>query len=420
MNRSVYKYPLDNPSMPTASSFKSLYQNKIVNVGSVYPLGFRTVILFLDHNARRADGLSGGRNLKGDKMYSAQDISRWAFAAITFSTELKGDHDSIIRMDHLKESNYIDGVISRRYIAPVVICLTQKLFSILKRICIFRASERNKEQARSVECDQTDLRNIFKITSELRTKIWKRLQSGLTLKDVPLVNASGSVSSSCGPTCDVDTCHTFDVDKDQWWHTKFTARNSTASLRLRLRDQWSSSSVYSDRTRIYKANKAIFKLEGAWTVCRLHWASHCPNLEESWPTRQTRSWWQSYSLPARKAEGDRTSERLPPLKFSANSKALWPTKPTVKPWTSSPRIRSRSERPLVTRPFTSSAPKNADATNPFIDPSTTVWVGFSRFSRRNKAWKMAIERYVLRPLGIKITDAEHTKKVDVEVVSRKP
>ena len=116
----------------------------------------------------------------------------------------------------------------------------------------------------------------------------------------------------------------------------------------------------------YKANKAIFKLKGPGQYADFTGPRICPNLEESGPTRQTRSWWQSYSLPARKAEGDRTSEGYLYWSFPVQLlKALWPTKPTVKPWTSSPRIRSRSERPLVTRLSPVRHQKNADATNPF-------------------------------------------------------
>ena len=170
----------------------------------------------------------------------------------------------------------------------------------------------------------------------------------------------------------------------------------------------------------YKANKAIFKLKGPGQYADFTG----PRIAQTWknpgrPDKRVRDGnLTAYQHAKQKATG------LPKgylyWSFPVNSKALWPTKPTVKPWTSSPRIRSRSERPLVTRPFTSSAPKNADATNPFfIDPRQRFWAGSPVFSRRNKAWKMAIERYVLRSLGIKITEAETWVKVDVEVVFTK-
>lgn len=151
-------------------------------------------------------------------MYSVPQDIQDEFAAITFSTESKVTTTQLSEWI-TQESNYIDGVISRRYIAPVVKASYPEAFSILKRICIFRVSERVKNKlevksnATQTDSEQKYIQNYVRTPNQDLEAIAK---GNLLLKDVPLVNASGSVSSSCGPTCDVDTCHTFDVDKDQW------------------------------------------------------------------------------------------------------------------------------------------------------------------------------------------------------------
>lgn len=118
-----------------------------------------------------------------------------------------------------QESNYIDGVISRRYVAPVSSGTYPEAYSILKRICIFRVSERvkNKIEVKSnvsqLDTEQKYTENFIRTPNHDLESIAK---GNLILKDVPLISASGDSGSSCGPTCDVTTCHTFDVSEQQW------------------------------------------------------------------------------------------------------------------------------------------------------------------------------------------------------------
>ena len=117
-----------------------------------------------------------------------------------------------------QESNYIDGKISVRYVTPVVSGYTSA-YSILKRIAIFRVCERvkNKIEVKSnvsqANSEEKYIENYIRTPNYDLDQIAK---GNLILKDVPLVNSSGDVGSSCGVECDTSTCHTFDVGKQQW------------------------------------------------------------------------------------------------------------------------------------------------------------------------------------------------------------
>lgn len=117
-----------------------------------------------------------------------------------------------------QESNYIDGRISTRYIAPVDSTDYPEAFSILERICTFRVCERVKNKL-EIKSNVTQLDNEQKYSNNyVRTPnhdLDSIAKGDIILKGVPLVNSGGGVSSS-SIECDVSSCHTFDVDKQQW------------------------------------------------------------------------------------------------------------------------------------------------------------------------------------------------------------
>lgn len=117
-----------------------------------------------------------------------------------------------------QESEYIDARISVRYQTPVLSSYTSA-FSVLKRICIFRVCQRVKNKI-EVKANATQLSSEEKYTQNyVQTPNYDLEQiakGNLILKNVPLVNSSGDIASSCGVECDASTCHTFDVGKQQW------------------------------------------------------------------------------------------------------------------------------------------------------------------------------------------------------------
>ncbi len=118
-----------------------------------------------------------------------------------------------------QESNYIDAKIGLRYVAPVAVGSYPIAYSILKRICIFRVSERVKNKIEvKANASQTDTEQKY-IENYIRTPNYdldQIVKGNLILKDVPLVNSDGGVASPCGVACDTSECHTFDVNTQQW------------------------------------------------------------------------------------------------------------------------------------------------------------------------------------------------------------
>jgi len=118
----------------------------------------------------------------------------------------------------LQESEYIDGKLAVRYVTPVANTYTSA-FEILKRIAIFRVCERIKNKL-EVKSNVTQANSEEKYSENyVRTPNYDLDQiakGNIILKNVPLINSSGDVGSSCGVECDTSTCHTFDVGKQQW------------------------------------------------------------------------------------------------------------------------------------------------------------------------------------------------------------
>lgn len=157
----------------------------------------------------------------------------------------------------------------------------------------------------------------------------------------------------------------------------------------------------------YKANKAIFKLKGPGQYADFTG----PRIAQTWknpgrPDKRVRDGnLTAYQHAKQKATG--LPKGYPLLKFSGELEG------SLTDETNSKTVNVVTKNSIEIGTTVSYAAFHQFGTKKmpmrqilFIDPSTTVWAGSPVFSRRNKAWKMAIERYVLRSLGIKITEAE--------------
>jgi hypothetical protein len=119
-----------------------------------------------------------------------------------------------------QESNYIDARIGVKYVTPVVEETYPEAFSLLKRICIFRVSDRVRNII-EVKKDQTQKGSDEKYKeNKVRTPnddLDMIAKGTLILKNVPQLSSGAGVSSACFDTgtCDSD-CTTFDTSKQQW------------------------------------------------------------------------------------------------------------------------------------------------------------------------------------------------------------
>jgi hypothetical protein len=117
-----------------------------------------------------------------------------------------------------QETNYINAIISVRYITPIDSTLYPEAFSILKRICTHRVCERVKNKL-EVKSNATQLSTEQKFIQNYAITPNKDLEmivkGNLILKGVPLVG-SGDVSGSCVSDCNVSGGNVFDVSIQQW------------------------------------------------------------------------------------------------------------------------------------------------------------------------------------------------------------
>lgn len=116
-----------------------------------------------------------------------------------------------------QESAYIDARVGLKYLTPVESSTYPDAAKLLKRICIFRVSERvrnileiksNATQQR--ESDEKYKDNRVRTFNDDLDLIVKGL---MVLKDVPLLSKNGSFNIF---DTDTSSCHVFDVTKDQW------------------------------------------------------------------------------------------------------------------------------------------------------------------------------------------------------------
>jgi len=116
-----------------------------------------------------------------------------------------------------QESNYIDARIGVRYTTPIISYNSPKSFSLLKRICLFRVSERvkNKLEVKSnvsqKDSEEKYIENYVRTPNDDLAAIAK---GTLLLSDATLINTQGAGVSSF--TSDLCNPHLFDVRKQQW------------------------------------------------------------------------------------------------------------------------------------------------------------------------------------------------------------
>lgn len=116
-----------------------------------------------------------------------------------------------------QESQYIDGRIGLRFVVPVNPSTYPEAGAILKRIAIFRVSERvkNKLEVKSnvtqaLASDEKYIKNVVRTPNDDLDMIAKGL---LLLQNVPLISSSAGVGSF---NSENGYCHVFDVAKQQW------------------------------------------------------------------------------------------------------------------------------------------------------------------------------------------------------------
>lgn len=137
------------------------------------------------------------------------------FKKITFDSESAITPASLAEWI-VQESNYIDARVGLRYVVPIDKTTYPEAFSLLKRIAIFRVSERVrsvievKTGTTQKDSDEKAQKNFVRTPNDDLDLIVKGL---LLLKDVPLISANAGVNSF-----NVDECvsHVFDVRKQQW------------------------------------------------------------------------------------------------------------------------------------------------------------------------------------------------------------
>lgn len=148
-------------------------------------------------------------------MYSSVADIEGEFKALQFTSQSAVTSNQVT--DWIKqESAYINAKISLRYVTPVTDTY-EEAFLLLKRICIFRVSERvkNKLEVKSGN-NQTDQEvKQANYTRTPNTDLLDIAEGRLILKSVPLVASSGAVSSPCEASCDPEDCHVFN-ESQQW------------------------------------------------------------------------------------------------------------------------------------------------------------------------------------------------------------
>jgi hypothetical protein len=116
-----------------------------------------------------------------------------------------------------QESSFIDGYISQRYALPIDESTYPSAFNVLKRICIFRVSQRVRNVI-EVRSDATQVNSQEKfLDNRVRTPnddLMEIVKGKLVLIDVPTRSNTLGVASFTSKAS--GTCAKFDVNKQQW------------------------------------------------------------------------------------------------------------------------------------------------------------------------------------------------------------
>jgi hypothetical protein len=116
-----------------------------------------------------------------------------------------------------QETDFINGYISQRYILPITESSFPSAFNVLKRICIFRVSQRVRNVI-EVRSDATQVNSQEKfLDNRVRTPnddLMEITKGKLVLIDVPTRSSSLGVTSFTSKS--KGNCAKFDVNKQQW------------------------------------------------------------------------------------------------------------------------------------------------------------------------------------------------------------
>jgi hypothetical protein len=116
-----------------------------------------------------------------------------------------------------QEADFINGYISQRYILPITEALYPSAFNVLKRICIFRVSQRVRNVV-EVRTDATQVNSQEKfLDNRVRTPnddLMEITKGKLVLIDVPTRTSGLGVTSFTSRN--KGNCAKFDVNKQQW------------------------------------------------------------------------------------------------------------------------------------------------------------------------------------------------------------
>lgn len=139
-----------------------------------------------------------------------------------FKSLLVAKTGTVITSDYLdqvieEESDFIDGYVGQRYVVPVVEADSKKGFNLLKRICVFRVSERVRNKL-EVKFNATQAQSDEKFKdNKVRTPnddLMEIVKGNLLLIDVPLKSNERGIKSFTSSSN--GTCAKFDVNKQQW------------------------------------------------------------------------------------------------------------------------------------------------------------------------------------------------------------
>lgn len=149
--------------------------------------------------------------------YCAQSDIEADFKGISFASSGTAISTTQLAEFITQESYYIDARIGLRYATPVVAASYPEAYSILKRICVFRVSERvrnvievKSNASQKNEADEKYSKNRIRTPNDDLDLIVKGL---LVLKDVPLLSTNNGLNSF---NVDEGISPTFKVNKQQW------------------------------------------------------------------------------------------------------------------------------------------------------------------------------------------------------------
>lgn len=133
------------------------------------------------------------------------------FGDITFDADSKVT-DTKVDEFIVSESNYIDSYISSKYAVPVVEANSPSAFALLKRICIFRVSDRIRNIL-EIKTGDNAINQDVKGQSRTPSDDLKKIIDGkLRLIDAPLATTDDGLSYGLTDS----SYKPFSLNQDQW------------------------------------------------------------------------------------------------------------------------------------------------------------------------------------------------------------